>query len=110
MSYQSQTQLASDQRFQQRINAVTQQQAQTFVNDARPDIVALAKSVLRVEAKTLPTFYNSGAASPGFADAVDQGDGTIDSSLLTDAQLLATVQALWPTVADLFWDDTGAPI
>jgi hypothetical protein len=110
MSYATQAALAADAAFQQRIRAATTQQANTFKDDARPEFVALAESVLRVEATAMPTFFQMEAAAPGFADDADQGDGTIDSSLITDAQLLATTQAVWPTVAALFFDDTGAPI
>jgi hypothetical protein len=110
MSYQSETQLANDQAFQHRVSACCTQQADTFKDDARADFVALANSVLRVEGKAMPSFYAIAAAAPGFADDVDQGDGTIDSSVITDLQILAVVQNNWQVIAGLYFDDTGAPI
>ena len=40
---------------------------------------------------------------------VDQGDGTVDSSQITDGDILSAVQAEWPTVAALFYDTDGSP-
>jgi hypothetical protein len=110
MSYQSQNQLANDVPFQHRITAVAVQQAKLTYEAGTPAEAALAHSVLRVEALAMPTFYSLAAASPGFDTDVDNGDGTIDSSKITDAQLLATIQAGWDEVAALFFDSTGAPI
>jgi hypothetical protein len=109
VSFATQSALANDFDFQKRMTACCNQQADVYKDDARPQFVALAKSVLRVQGP-MPTFFNMGAASPGFADDVDNGDGTIDSSRLTDIQLLASVQNDWPTVADLYFDASGAPI
>jgi hypothetical protein len=49
-------------------------------------------------------------AGPGFDTTVDNGDGTIDSSKVTDEDMLAQCQAMIPKVAALYYDDTGAPI
>jgi hypothetical protein len=35
------------------------------------------------------------------------GGGPLDQTLIPDAAILAQVQAQWPTVADLFWDEEG---
>jgi hypothetical protein len=110
MSYASQSALANDTDFQKRMTACCNQQAVTYKDDARPNFVALANSVLRAEGRAMPSFFNMGSASPGFADDVDNSDGTVDSSRLSDLQLLAAVQNDWPTVAGLYFDDTGAPI
>jgi len=41
---------------------------------------------------------------------VDNGDGTIDQSLVLDADLLSLTQANFPTVAALYFDSEGTPI
>jgi hypothetical protein len=50
------------------------------------------------------------AAGPGIADKVDNGDGTIDQSKVTDADLLSLTQANWPVVAGLYFQEDGTPI
>jgi hypothetical protein len=103
MSYQSQTLLADDQDFQQRVKACCVQQANTFKDDADPGNAQLAGAVVRDQGAMLTSFYNTSAASPGFADKVDQGDGTVDSSLVLDPEILSTVQAVWPIVAGAYY-------
>jgi len=49
------------------------------------------------------------AAGPLIADKVDLGDGTIDSTLITDVDILALVQNQFPTIAAMFYDSTGTP-
>jgi hypothetical protein len=50
------------------------------------------------------------AGEAGVADKVDNGDGTIDQSKVTDADLLSMTQAHWPTVAALYYNSDGSPI
>jgi hypothetical protein len=109
VSYQSQAQLTQDGEFQGRSRAAATQQAESFTNDQRPSWVALAGAVLREE-EPLLRFYAMNAAGPGIADKVDVGDGTIDQSLVVDADLLALTQANWPTVAALYFDADGNPL
>lgn len=103
MSYQSQTLLADDPAFQSRVKACCVQQANTFKDSSTPADAALAGAVIRDQPAQLASFYNTSAASPGFADRVDQGDGTIDSSLVLDPEILSTVQAVWPIVAAAYY-------
>lgn len=110
MSYQSQAQLNDDAMFQARNRSVAQQQATTYINDARPNFVALAKSVLKAEAETSVAFARYAAAGPGIADKVDIGDGTVDQTQVTDADLLSLTQANWPTIATLYFAEDGSPI
>jgi hypothetical protein len=111
MSYESQWALTYDDPFVSRGRAALTNQAAIFKDDARADMAALADAVMRSEPPALfPTWQSLIAAAPGFADAVDTGGGGIDSTVIDDEQILAAVQALWPTVAALYFDDTGAPI
>jgi hypothetical protein len=110
MSYQTQAQLEADYWFQQRSRATAIQQAETYKDDTRLDIVALAGAVLRDEPGPTQAFTRLGAAGPGIADKVDTGDGSIDQSLVTDADLLALTQANWPPIAMLYFDAEGNPI
>jgi hypothetical protein len=109
LSYQTEAALATDPDFQARVKACTTAQANVFKDDDRPDIAGLAHAMLRNDIAPLTTFWNLIAAAPGFGDSVDSGDGTIDQSAVTDPDLLAAVQAAWPTVADLYYSDTGVP-
>jgi hypothetical protein len=56
------------------------------------------------------TFNRLAAAGPGIADKADNGDGTVDQSKVTDADLLSLTQANWPTVAGLYFQEDGSPI
>ena len=109
MSYLSQSQLASDSEFQARCNAVILDQSGIFKDDTRPDLKAMAQGVLRGGSPTIGPFIAQIANSPGFAEAVETPDG-VDSSKVTDAQLLSATQSLYPAVAALFYDPTGKPI
>ena len=99
MSYQSQAQLEADYLFQQRSRAAAVQQAAQF-NDP------LAGMVRRDDAGVVAAFVRLNAAGPGIADKADTGEGSVDSSKVTDADLLSLTQANWPIVADLY--PTGA--
>ena len=110
MSYQSQALLAEDHAFQVRVNACTLEQAQTFKDDQRPDWSALAEGVMRDDGGYVSVFVRLEAGGPGIADKVDNGDGTIDQSQVTDADLLSLTQGNWPVVAGLFFNEDGSGI
>jgi hypothetical protein len=111
MSYQSQWTLTYDDAFVSRCRACEYQQAAIqFGGDPDARLAALADAVLRGDAAILGSFQSVLGAAPGLADEVDTGDGTIDSSLVVDAEILAGVQGAWPTVAELYFDEAGAPI
>lgn len=105
MSYQAQAMLTGDTVFTGRSLAAAVQQAMTFVNDARPGWVATALAVMRNDADVCSAFIRLNAAGPGIAERVDNGDGTVDQSRVTDADLLALTQANWPVVAGVFNPD-----
>jgi hypothetical protein len=110
MSYESQAALEADYQFQQRARAAAIQQADYFKDDQRADLVALSDGLLRDDAGLSAAFVRLDAAGPGIADKVDAGDGAIDQSLVTDADLLALTQASYPTVAALYFAADGTPL
>lgn len=110
MSYLSQSQLETDTDFQRRVRAVNTEQAEYFKDAAGLDQKALAYAVLRDEPGPQQALLRLAAGGPGVADKVDTGDGSIDQSLVTDADLLALTQANWPAVAMLYFDSEGNPI
>jgi hypothetical protein len=110
MSYQTIDALASDPMFGSRVWACMTEQAETFKDDARPDIKALANLVLRADGSTNLSFVRMEAAGPGIADKVDNGDGTVDQSQVTDADVLGLTQSFWPVVAELYFDEDGRQI
>ncbi len=110
MSYLAQAQLEGDPMFQGRSRSCATQQAETFINDQRPEFVAVAQAVLRDESNVTLTFVRLNAGGPGIADKADNGDGTIDQSKVTDADLLSLTQANWQVVAGLWFTEDGTPI
>jgi len=108
MSYLAQDQLTNDIVFAGRSRSAVVQQAETFKDDARPDFVAVANAALRGDGGTYNAFLRMAAAGPGIADKADNGDGTVDQSKVTDADLLSLTQAFWPTVAGLFYNSDGS--
>jgi len=109
MSYLAQDQLTQDVTFLGRSRAAAIQQAEIYKDDARPNFVALADAVMRDEGGFAATFTRLAAGGPGIADKVDNGDGTIDQSKVTDPDLLSLTQANWPTIASLYFNDDGSP-
>lgn len=106
MSYSAIDQLFNDVLFAGRVRACCVEQAETFKDAARADFVALANDVLRGGGSTTTTFTRITAAAPGIAD---QAGDPIDQTKVVDAVILSTVQANWPVVAALFYDESGAP-
>lgn len=109
MAYIDQAQLATDSDFVRRVAACCTEQAESFRSDTRPDFVALANDVLRGTGTEAFVFVRLIASAPGIADKAATEDG-IDSSKVTDDDLLSTVQANWQVVAGLFYGEDGAPI
>lgn len=109
MSYHTQSLLETNPDFQRRVLSVNLQQADYYRNAAGLDQKALAESVLRNEPGPQQTLLRMDAGAPGIADKVDNGDGTIDQTLVTDADLLSLTQANWPIVAGLYFAEDGTP-
>lgn len=110
MSYLSYALLTEDVDFGRRSRSCITQQSNTFISDARPQIVALANALLKMEGPQTVVMLSQICAGPSFDTDVDNGDGTIDSSKVTDEDILSQCQAVYPTVAGLFYDSTGAPL
>ena len=110
MSYQSIDLLTNDTVFNGRCRSAATEQAETFKDDGRPDIAAIARDVLRNSGEAISAFIRLNAAGPGIGAKVDTGDGTIDQSLVTDPDLLALTQSNFPVVANLFYASDGTPV
>ena len=110
MSYETQALLEADYDFQLRSRAAAIQQADYLKDDPAADLAALAAAILRDDAGPAAALIRLDAAGPGIADKVDVGDGGIDSSLVTDADLLSLTQANFPTVAALYYAPDGTPL
>lgn len=91
MTYASRAALGDDPGFRARATACATEQALVFTADGRPDIAALANAVIANDANAGP-LVDLVAMAPNFAD-VD------DPASTTDADILAAVQAAWPTYA-----------
>jgi hypothetical protein len=102
-------QLTSDSNFGGRTRACATQQAETFKDDTRPDIVALANGLLRGELPLEITFIRITAAAPGMAEKANSS-GSFDQSRVLDADILAAVQANFPVVAALYYQPDGTAL
>lgn len=110
MSYKTYSLLTEDLDFSRRARACIMEQSNIFINDTRPDLQALAMDLMKFAPTQTQSMIQGICAGPGFADEVDNGDGTITSDNVTDADILSQTQAIFPTIASLFYDDTGASI
>jgi hypothetical protein len=107
MTLQAQWNLTYDDHFRSRSRACITNQAAVFGAGDIPVEVALAQDLLLEDAQKISTFLTLLAGYQDFDVLVDNGDGTVDSTKLTDEQILEAVDALFPTVADLFYG--GSP-
>jgi hypothetical protein len=111
MTYLAQSKLETDIGFQSRTRAALTEQSLIFKDSMAGDMKALAGALLRNEAGPTASFNRMLAAAPGFADTADGGEEEeFDSSLIADADILAAVQADYPTVAALYYDAEGNPL
>ncbi|HEX4502182.1 MAG TPA: hypothetical protein VH187_13680 [Scandinavium sp.] len=107
MTYLAIANLAQDVEFNERVSACVNEQSETFVNDTRPDIVALAMDCLRSNNSIILTFIRMAASSPGMADSAADDDGTVISSRIQDEQILSAIQGYYPRIAALYFDAEG---
>jgi hypothetical protein len=111
MSYQGQSLLTYDDAFNARSRACLVEQANGLQSDARADVAALARNLLTEQMNARwATWQSMLPTSPGFVAAVENPDGTIDSTKITDGQLLSAVQAGFPQVAALYYNPDGTPV
>lgn len=95
MAYKDIAGLAGNMDYTSRLTACCTEQAAVFINDARPEYIALAEAVI-TDAGAALWFAWLVAAAPGFGDAY--GSGGIEA--IEDGMLLSAVQANWPIVAE----------
>jgi hypothetical protein len=91
MSYSSRAALSADPGFRSRVTTCCVEQALVFTDDGRPDIAALADAIVLSHANAGP-LVDLVAVSPNFVDVEDP-------ATVTDPDILAAVQATWPTYA-----------
>jgi hypothetical protein len=86
VSYQDQHDTASDKGFQDRVTMCVATNAETFVDDTRPEYQNLAYQAISALESTAAQFVPLVACAPAMS---------VDS---TDADINAAVQAMWPKV------------
>jgi len=106
MSYATRAALGFDAAFRDRCIACAREQALIFKDDGRPDMAALADSILE-NGGNANGLVDLVIMAPNFAD-------TTDSSTVADADILAATQAQWPVYAGVVYgvdeppaDDAG---
>lgn len=100
MSYANQAALAADEDFLARVTSCCKEQALVYQNDGRPDIAGLARVIIAEPANAKGVFELV-CVAPGFGDATD-------STTIQDPQILAAVQATWPTFAAVLFPQPEA--
>lgn len=95
MSYASRAALRDDPAFRARATACCTEQALVFHNDGRPDVKALADTIVLSDANAGP-LVDLVALAPNFAEAEDQAS-------VADGDILAAVQAEWFTYAAVLY-------
>src|SRR5262252_5383158 len=110
MTYIDQWHLTYDDPFTSRCRACLNQQAMTFKDDGRADIAALARDILKGSSgAVVSTFMTMLGTTPGLAAAVHTASERIDSTQITDQQILSAVQSGWPVIAGLLYNADGTP-
>jgi len=83
MTYQDTAALVKDPEFIGRVTAAASEQALIFINDARPEFIIVAETVILFPGNAAP-LTNLVAGQPGITAASTDGD------------VLAALQAVWP--------------
>lgn len=89
--------LRQDSPFQNRVNVASFEQANVYKDSALPHFVAMAEDVLKSGISA--TLFYAVCNAPGF------GDKAVDSTTITDADILSAIQASWQPVAELLYPD-----
>jgi hypothetical protein len=110
MSYSSIHLLNQEPVYAGRVRACVTEQAASLTGDANLATAACANAGLRGDPVIMDTFVRTTSSAPGLGDKVDVGDGTIDSTLIVDDDILAAIQANFPRVAALFFNDEGVRV
>jgi hypothetical protein len=83
MTYSETAALVDDPDFRGRVTSASSEQALIFINDARPEYIVVAQTVILYPGNAGP-LVNLVAGQPGITAAA------------TDADILAALQAVWP--------------
>jgi hypothetical protein len=110
VSYLTYALLIENREFSRRARGAINEQSNAFLGDRDLAVAALARDLLRVNPAPLQTMLHAICAGPGFDEAADVGDGTIDQSLISDEEIRSQTQVMFPRVASLFYDNKGVPI
>lgn len=93
MSYSSMAALADDTVFRDRVLTCCTEQALIFKDDGRPDIAGFARAVISSPSNALP-LHELVCVAPNFRDVTN-------GAAVPDGDILAAVQANWPTYAGI---------
>jgi hypothetical protein len=107
VSYYTQALLGQDTKFNLRSRSCIAQQANTFLNDSRADVAALAVALLKNNPAQTSTMLTAICAGPNFGTEIDNGDGTINSDNVTDQEIMDQTQSMFPEVAALYYNSDG---
>jgi hypothetical protein len=103
VSYLTYALLTEDVNFGRRSRACINYTANLKNQDSDPAIAALANDLLKQEPLQTVVLLNSICAGPNFSDIVDNGDGTIDSSKITDEDITSHTDNMFSEVARIFY-------
>lgn len=103
MSYLTYAKLTEDVDFGRRARACINEQANALSDQTGSPVDRLAVDLLKQEGLQTVVMLNAIAAGPNFAVMVDNGDGTIDSTKISDADILAHTQTMFVEVAKIFY-------
>lgn len=96
MSYENMARLGFDSAFRDRVITCSKEQALIFKDDGRPDIAALADSIIENPGNA-QGLVELVCVAPGMGDVTDP-------SSVDDATILSAVQAQWPTYAGAVYE------
>jgi len=107
LTYAAQWLLTYDDPFVSRCRACTTVVATSKMTDATQ---LLARDLLSGQNNSArATFQEVLGGIPELINTADNGDGTIDSSLITDDQIRTQVERIWPDIYDLFYGGGTPP-
>jgi hypothetical protein len=109
MSYLTGALLTEDVNFGRRSRTCLNQQANVYLADQRLDFVSLAREIILQNPAMTQTMLFGICAGAQFDVMVDNGDGTIDSTKIADADIQSRTDYIWPEVASFYFNADGTP-
>lgn len=110
MSYLTGQKLTEDVDFGRRSRFCLNNQAGVYIADQRPNFVSLARAIIMQDAPITQTYMLSICQGAQFDSIVDNGDGTIDSAKLTDADIQSRVDSIWEEISLFYFKTDGTPV